>query len=598
MPDGHLVAILAALDPVAVNGPRGSALADWWPLYGFAGVFVVIIVAAFVAGGTRRAEHGDLMRIPAGLERASGVPAWAATTLLFSIYGLAVAGFGFYTDVEWHVGLGRDDDLFTSPHTAILLGLVMIACAAPAGAIVAAQRRRRDGAHIGPFRLPWSTVPLLALGTAALIGFPIDELWHRRFGVDVTMWSPPHLIMILAASFSGLASWLVLAEAGVRPAGRWGRGLHVVAGALTLQGLSSLQGEFSFGVPQWQQLYHPVLICLAAGFALVAIRIVHGPWWALGIATGILVVQLLDGLDDGGPVKTRLGALYIGSAIAVELAARVFGTDRRLRFAIASGFGVLAMGLPVEWFWNQGAHQPWTAALLPEAVLVGGLAALAAAVLGAAAAGAISRGFGGNGAARTVPAAAVLVALLGVGVALGLPGPRRVGDVRADVRLEWTGREHARIHVTLDPPDAAVGARWFTAGSWQWGGRTIAHMERTGDGTYVADEPLLMTGRAKSLLRLHRGAEMMAVAIRLPADPKYDLAEVPAEDRSARFVAEQRFLQREAGRPAGWFAVLVYALAVGLAVMWIGSFAIAAHRIGRTQTTPADDEGAPLGAPS
>ncbi len=580
----HLYAsrFLAALDPVPIDGPRGSALADWWPLYIFAGVFVAILVGAFVAG---RSRGSGLMRIPAGLQHVSGVPDWAATTLLFSIYGLAVAGFGFYNDVEWHVGLGRDDDLFTSPHTAILVGLVMIACAPLAGEIVASIRKRPGGLRVGPLRFPWSTVPLLALGTAALIGFPIDELWHRRFGVDVTMWSPPHLIMILAASFSGLASWLVLAEAGVRPAGRWGRGLHVVAGALTLQGLSSLQGEFSFGVPQWQQLYHPVLICLAAGFALVAIRIVHGPWWAFGVATGILVVQLLDTLDEGGPVQTRPGAVYVGSAIVVELVARVLGTDRRLRFALASGLGVLAVGLPVEWAWNQGAHQPWTAALFPDAVLVGGLAALGGAVLGAAAAGAISDALTTRRDRRAVPVAAVLLALLGVGVALGLPNPRRVGDVRADVHLEWTDDEHARVHATLDPPDAAVGARWFTAGSWQWGGRTIAHMQRTGNGTYVADEPLLMTGRAKSLLRLHRGAEMMAIAIRLPADPKYDLAEVPAEDRRSRFVAEQRFLQREADRPVGWFAILVYALAVGLALAWIVSFAVACNRV--RQRTPA-----------
>src|SRR5688500_1234546 len=113
-----------------MDGPRGSALADWEPLYAFAVVFVLLLVGAFLLG---RGRGRGLMRIPAGLERVTGVPAWAATTLLFSIYGLAVAGFGFYNDVEWHVALGRDDDLFTAPHTAILAGLVMIACSPIAG---------------------------------------------------------------------------------------------------------------------------------------------------------------------------------------------------------------------------------------------------------------------------------------------------------------------------------------------------------------------------------------------------------------------------------------------------------------------------------
>ena len=37
------------------------------------------------------------------------------------------------------------------------------------------------------------------LGFTALGGFPLDDLWHAHYGVDVTMWSPTHLLMILGA---------------------------------------------------------------------------------------------------------------------------------------------------------------------------------------------------------------------------------------------------------------------------------------------------------------------------------------------------------------------------------------------------------------
>src|SRR5207249_568731 len=43
------------------------------------------------------------------------------------------------------------------------------------------------------------------------------------------------------------------------------------AGAF-LVGLSTLQGEFDFGVPQFHLLYHPILVMLAASIALVAAR--------------------------------------------------------------------------------------------------------------------------------------------------------------------------------------------------------------------------------------------------------------------------------------------------------------------------------------
>ena len=566
------------------DGPRGSALASWTPLLALASVFVVLLIVLHLRG--RSAGRGGtmertLLRIPRALERRTGLPGWAATSLLFSVYGLAVAGYGFYTDVAWHVALGRDDDLFTAPHTAILGGLVLIAIGPLVGTLVATMERVDTALRWSALRIPWSMLPLGVLGVAAMIGFPVDELWHRAYGVDVTMWSPPHLIMILAASFTGLAAWLVLAETGVRPGDgasashrRWSRGLHVVTGALTLQGLSSVQGEFSYGVPQWQQLFHPVLVCLAAGLALVAIRLVHGPWWALGITVGIF----LDGLvGTDGPIETRPGAVYIGSAALVELVAWGAGTRDRLRFALIAGAVVGTLGLGVEWAWNADAHQPWTAALFPDAVLVGLVAAAAAAVVGAAIADVVAPTPG----TRRVPRAVTVASLVGVLAVLAVPAPRRVGDVTATIRLEWVDTDHAVVHVGLDPPNAADGARWFTAGSWQWGGRTISHLRQLGPGSYVSDTPLLLTGRAKSLVRLHRGAEMMAVAVRLPADEEYDLEEVAATDRTAPFVSEQQYLQREADPDLSALAVFVLALVGVLSIAWVGTYALAASRITR-----------------
>lgn len=576
-----------ARDVVPSDGPRGSALAEWEPLWGFLGVFTVLMVVLVISG--RRRGDSWLLSVPLSLQRITGVPAWAATTLLFSIYGLAVAGYGFYTDVAWHVALGRDDELFTAPHTAILAGLVMIAVSPLLGVAVATAQRAPAPLRVAGLRVPWSLVPLSVLGFAAVIGFPVDELWHQQYGVDVTMWSPPHLVMILAASFSGLASWLVLADADVRPTdGRWARGLHVVAGALTLLGLSSVQGEFSYGVPQWQHLYHPVLVCLAAGVALAAVRIVHGRGWALGIATGIFLFQAGDILGGGEqPIDTRPGATYLASALVVEVVALVLGTESRIRFALASGLGIGTLGLAAEWWWNQGAHQPWTPALLPEATILGLVAALAGAVIGTRVAGGIGRDRG----TTPIPAVLVAAALVAVFVSLAVPAPRRDGDVTAAVTLEWVDEERAVVDVTLDPPGAAADAKWFTVGSWQWGGRTIRHMREVGPGAYTSGDPILLTGRAKSLLRLHRGDQMMAVPVRLPADPEYDLAEVPARDRTAELVPERRFLQREADEAVGPFALAVYLLVAILVAAWLASFSLAVMRVPLAPTgTGASDD--------
>ena len=43
---------------------------------------------------------------------------------------------------------------------------------------------------------PLGGVLIAAAGGFALIGFPLDDVWHRLFGQDVTLWGPTHLMLI------------------------------------------------------------------------------------------------------------------------------------------------------------------------------------------------------------------------------------------------------------------------------------------------------------------------------------------------------------------------------------------------------------------
>ena len=173
-----------------------------------------------------------------------------------------------------------------------------------------------DGVAVGALRVPRSLVPLWALGLGAVAGFPLDEVWHRAYGVDVTMWSPTHMLMILGATFTGMAAWLVLAGSGVRPTdGPWGRGAHVVCGWLTVQGLLAPMGEFTFGVPQFSLLFAPILVSMAAGLGLLAFRLVHGRWWTLGLVAVNFAIQASGSFGgDENPVTTRFSATFLASA--------------------------------------------------------------------------------------------------------------------------------------------------------------------------------------------------------------------------------------------------------------------------------------------
>ena len=177
--------------------------------------------------------------------------------------------------------------------------------------------------------VPVGSLLLSACGVIALAGFPLDDIWHRLFGQDVTAWGPTHIQLIGGASLSTLACWALVVEGqrvagdGLTPAGRFLTRVYDIgfAGALLI-GMSTLQVEFDFGVPQFRGVLHPVLIALGTGVALVAVRIRLGTGGALAavaffwVARGALTLGIV-----GFERSTQHIPLYVVEALVVELVA-------------------------------------------------------------------------------------------------------------------------------------------------------------------------------------------------------------------------------------------------------------------------------------
>src|SRR3954469_16865979 len=260
---------------------------------------VAVLLTAAVAYGAWRYRQGRfaaLERVADAAGARSGLPGWAALPSIVTALSLVVAVFGFYWDVAWHIDKGRDNGPFGTPaHYFIIAGLLGIAIAGVL-AVVLDKDDHPDGITLRPgWRVSIGGGLLLLCGMIALAGFPLDDLWHTMFGQDVTLWGPTHIQMIGGASLATLATW-ILEEEGrrrrprARAAAARRRGLagllmrrsDVIAAGAFLLGLSTLQGEFDFGVPQFNALYHPILIMLAAGIGLVTARIRAGRGGALG----------------------------------------------------------------------------------------------------------------------------------------------------------------------------------------------------------------------------------------------------------------------------------------------------------------------------
>jgi hypothetical protein len=286
-------------------------------------------------------------------------------------------------------------------------------------------------------------------------------------------------------------------------------------------------------------------------------------------------------------VDTRFGATFLVSAVVVELAAAVLDTERRVRFAVASGLGIATLGLAGEYAWNRDAVQPWTAHLFPEVLGFALVASVGAALLGAA----FGRAVRGER-AGAVPKGALVVAAVACLAVLALPMRRPTGDVTAAIHVDPAGEGLADVTVALTPPGAADDAYWFQASAWQGGGLEVADLQRTGTpGTWRTEHPVPVDGHWKTLLRLHRGAEMMAVPIFLPADPDIDEPEVPAVDRTVAFSSERAFLLRETHGGNGWLSPVIHLTLVAVVALWAAAFAAAVRHL-----APVRRSGPPGGA--
>ena len=572
----------------------GNAWDDWVVVAGPVAIFLGIVA---LLARPRAGERSRLAAIAHGLEKVTGVTGWAAGAVGTGLGGLTVAAIGFYWDVAWHIDLGRDKELFTPPHTMILLGLGAILFAGGTAIVLASATRAETRLRLGPLRVPWSGLALFMIGGGAMMGFPLDELWHRAYGIDVTMWGPTHLIMIGGASITGIALWYALGEAGARPVrGTFAHRMHVIVAGTTLAALSALHGEFDFGVPQFQLLYHPVMILLAAGVGLTAARIVLGRGGALRAAVGFIAIRGVIALFVGGfgHVVPHF-PLYLAPALAVELVAWRLGTERVGRFALASGLGIATIGLAGEWGWSHvWMSHPWTASLLPAAVWVGALAAIGGAILGAGL-GSVASGRTSDATPRALPrrvlrvgvvAAALGMATIAVAVALALPIKRVPVDAQAQLHLIPAASGTAFVEIRLDPSDAAKDARWFEAMAWQFGGLVIDPMKEISPGVFRSSRAMPISGDAKTLVRLHRGAEMGAVPVHFPADPEIGASAIPAVDRTARFERDSKLLMREAHGGPPTTARIIFATLSAIVVAWIGVLALAGSQIGRRKLPP------------
>ena len=578
-----LLAITTAAESAKPAG--GAAMAE--VVGATAGALLATTILFTLIYRHRTGKSQVLQKLSDLAERVTGMPGWASLPSVVGTSSLLVALLGMYWDIALHINVGRDEGPLANPaHYLILVGLFgifaagCIAVGLPKGETPTPSAVRITEGWYAPV----GAILIALAGGYALLGFPLDDVWHRLFGQDVTLWGPTHLMLIGGAGMTLIGQAILLREGrpvkeATGPARYATQFRRVSAMGGLLIGLSTFQAEFDFGVPQFHMVFQPVLIAIAAGIALVAARIWIGPGAAFGAVIFFLVVRGGVSLIVG-PVfgeTTPALPLYLGAAASVELAALLISRERPLALGAAAGALIGTVGFWAEYAWSQLVMQlPWNEHFLPEALIASAVAGVAAGLVG----GLLGSGLRGKlpqlRAAR-VAFGLSMVAIIGV-MATFLVTSEPDG-YRATVTLtdqQPAPNREVTAQVKITPADAADDANWVQMTSWQGGGRVIDRLERTGPGTYESTKPVPVYGDWKTMLRLHEGSALLGVPVYLPDDPAIPAPAVKAEPQFTRtFVDETKILQRELKDDVpGWIwaaaslVVLAISLSFILALAW------------------------------
>jgi hypothetical protein len=588
----------------------------------------------WLANAHRTGRTQVLARAGALAAWALRVPAWAALPVVIATVGLLAAMWGGLWDIGYHVDNGRDTGPLGNPgHWPLLLG-IFTTFAAGVIAFGMADQDDATGAWVRitrNWRVPIGAVLLVVCMSFGLSALALDDVWHRIFGQDVTLWSPTHFVFLFGGMLTVTGMLVLLKEGSLastspnakfRDAGppswpelAWRRVLRVALLGGLLCGLELYLAEYDWGVPLYRQVWQPLLLAAFAGLIFTAARAWAGPGSALGAwgvyalirATGI-VVPVLAG------VSAPSMPLLLGSAVCVELLAlRLDPRRRALAFGAGAGFLCGTVGFAAEYGWSQIAMPlPWTDALLPEGLIYAALAGVAGGLLGALFAAAMR---GELPAPRVARVACIGAFALLLAVAFGA-AQKDVPDARAQIQLtdvKPPPNREALATVRLDPPDAADDANWFYILAWAGGdNRVVDRLERIGPGVYRSTRPIPLGGRWKVGLRLNRGHERGAVPMRLPVDRGLPHAEqtLPAVTTAEELERAMRtssgaelpapaffdrpfgddnliVLRETKGNVAGW----LWALGIGLtALIWglcIVGLVLGIGRMARRSGTPA-----------
>ena len=256
--------------------------------------------------------------------RRAGLSGLGTTVpLVIGVAGVFLSWFGAAWDVSWHRVVGRDT-FWSAPHLFLYGGVILWGVAALIATVTAMSGRPVRGRElrIGPFR---AELGLAFVGLGALtviLSAPFDDYWHRAFGRDVDIWSPPHIAGVVGSTvaFLGWASAFAPGTFGIPES------LRRVFRAVML---ANVCGVLVFGMNFYyitattrEAFFYPLLVALLIPAALAAGAVlIGGPWGATVVAGTYTITALATYLvlNGSGWLAPAFPPLIVAGAVAIDV---------------------------------------------------------------------------------------------------------------------------------------------------------------------------------------------------------------------------------------------------------------------------------------
>lgn len=317
------------------------------------------------------------MEAPDHSARAPSIP-WFVWCTVVAVTSAMIGG---HWDISWHRSIGRDA-FWTAPHIAIYLCGVL---AGVSSAYLILSTTFGDRRELGPssiamwgFRGPLGAFIAAWGGVAMLTSAPFDDWWHRAYGLDVKIISPPHALLALGIFSVQIGALLLILGYMNRSDGALHQKflrlfLYVGASMVVLVTLFLME-ETNRSAMHTAELYRAVALGLP--FVLVGISRAAPHRWACTIMAAIytLFQMLLIWILPLFKAEPKLGPVYynvthfvppafplllLAPAIALDLLRRVSPRWGVWRETIATGTLFVAVFVVVQWPFADFLQSPW-----------------------------------------------------------------------------------------------------------------------------------------------------------------------------------------------------------------------------------------------